>query len=1065
MPVTVEVPIRLHVDPAAVTDHPDAVIEAFAAAVGRALATSRDVVVAPRGGYVEVLPQAPSLRWTGPDLDTVPRGARLALAGSLSATLDRLVASTGLLDGAAAAGDAPPPLGEPAVEAADPERVDDLFGVYEVPTYEGGVTVLSFEDDVITAGKARPAVVQEWVRLGTGGRTITRALLEQAVGEWHADVPPGAPVGFIARQRRKGAWQWTVIVLGQPRSSFTFADFGEMSFVGEKANPPFRTRFFEPPPAVATAERRSITGASGVPGLLEEWMGPEIRAQFRRVRPKGETMTDGEYDDLLDRAVHREVERRATVLVAALPGGATPTCAVRVRMGSATLTLLGTAEDEKNLHWAGTAHLVPVTSGKAAGAARGKKPGGAKAGGKAAGAGATGTGATGSGASGVGGEGAPGEGAPGEGGPGGAPTGTGGGASAAFVFLPGVAPAGIRAAAAFPSVASLFAQETGCGAFQGEPPLESLGPAGEDLKRLMADIAFRLQMPATCRFAAGFCVQAAAVLAGRGGDISRYISAEERPAFTRPAGAGPANLGPVEFRPVASPAIQFLRHLAGVVPRIRALMERVLALYRSPEHQGKITGTWAGEPVSWALRFWEAMTPALEYAVMWLFLPACQAMLLQLLQASKEGIANRITKFEAYAPIFERLMASQLTDYAELSRLRESLRHHTWAATVQEATGAVGGDVTAAASAANAATAWFAAARGVSGLFLGVEAATQAKGAAGEIVTDKGVARIRDSHGLLWTLADLEQAMVMQRGLAEGIDPLVKQMADVPDVMERFRRSPTAIRDELWRVLHEMQANNTEMLGKARRDVWFAFSASRISEHIPSATVSGSRYALQGIHLQAHEQLGEFFLGDRYYAQGIDLLFGSEEGRRALSGFFLTVGIVGLSILCPPAGFVVGVGVAAYEVGKAKEKERLYGALIDPELVLTRAEVEVELFAAYLGFALSLIPEAGTAVKAVARGGKVALRAGVGAGARAAGRYVVRRATKQIIEAASKDLLERFVVELTTNLVMERVIEQVMAPILAHLEREAQIRSAVGGPAGAQVILAILGEERAKAAR
>jgi hypothetical protein len=51
-------------------------------------------------------------------------------------------------------------------------------------------------------------------------------------------------------------------------------------------------------------------------------------------------------------------------------------------------------------------------------------------------------------------------------------------------------------------------------------------------------------------------------------------------------------------------------------------------------------------------------------------------------------------------------------------------------------------------------------------------------------------------------------------------------------------------------------------------------------------------------------------------------------------------------VLCPPAAFIVGVEIALHDVAKAKEKERLFGSLIDPELVLTRAEVELELFSA-----------------------------------------------------------------------------------------------------------------------
>jgi hypothetical protein len=260
-----------------------------------------------------------------------------------------------------------------------------------------------------------------------------------------------------------------------------------------------------------------------------------------------------------------------------------------------------------------------------------------------------------------------------------------------------------------------------------------------------------------------------------------------------------------------------------------------------------------------------------------------------------------------------------------------------------------------------------------------------------------------------------------------------------------------------------MRDNNAEMLGKVRADAQFAFRASSISDNIPSATVPGSRYALQGIHLVVHEQLGEFFVGDTFYAMGIDALFNAELGREALIGFGITVGIILLSVLCPPLGFVFGVGAAVKEVRHARERARLYGSMLDPELVLTRAEVEVELFAAYLGLAMSLIPEAGTIGGAAVRGGRVALRAGLRAGLRAARGYVVRRVTRQIIEAASRDLLTAFITEILINEVMEKIIQKVLEPILARIEREAMLTGAVGGREGARFIMLVLEREHTQA--
>jgi hypothetical protein len=393
-------------------------------------------------------------------------------------------------------------------------------------------------------------------------------------------------------------------------------------------------------------------------------------------------------------------------------------------------------------------------------------------------------------------------------------------------------------------------------------------------------------------------------------------------------------------------------------------------------------------------------------------------------------------------------MVSQLSDYAELQGLRDALKRHAVAKAQAQAAGA-GGQ----AGSPHPAIAWRIAAGSLSGALGSGAQPLATPGAAGEVVETGGVARIRDSHGVLWSEADIEQALVLQRGSAEGIDPLVKQISKIPELLNRFKTDPAAIRDELWRVLGEMWTNNREMVDKAKADSWWAFRASRISDDIPSATVPGSRYALQGIHLQVHHAIGEFFGGDVFYALGIDALFNAEAGRQELK----FAGILALSILCPPLGVAVGVVSALHDIERAKERKRLFGALIDPELVLTMAEVEVELFAAYLGFALSLLPEAGTAIGAVARGGKVALRAGLRAGVRSAGRYVVRRVVHQIIEAASRDLLQAFVTEILLQEVMSRVIQKVLEPVLEHIERETLLTESVGGPEGARFALMVLG--------
>ncbi|MEU5903546.1 hypothetical protein ABZ780_04110 [Micromonospora sp. NPDC047467] len=1049
--ISVHVPVRIRLDAHSVTERPEAVTGALGAALARALERSRREVVAPRGGYLEVRPNAPEFRWTGAGRERVSPDDRRAFEARLRRRIDEVVAAARLDPGLPAGVAAP--LSRPPAELFNPQRMRHLLAVYRVPSYDDGGDAAEVPVD----GDEPPPMRYDWQLLPVTDLVGHFAELAREAVRQHGAPPSGAPHGVIARVTSpEGRQVWLVMVTTTPLSYLTFDRFGETVFRATP-QPHFEIEARTPSPQPGTVDRRPVADRAALVAMVDEEIGADIRTRLRTAQPRGETTTAEEYAAQIERAVEAEVNRRVEGILGSL-GGATPTSLIIVQVGGTSLLLVGTEATDATLHWTGRANLLPISVEQhpTTPVDPNAPPGGGTSTGAGGGTGSDGGGGTGDGGGGTG----AGDGTDAGGGSG---AGAGGTPRGGFVFDPSVpsAPPG-AGASRFPLVTGERAEIPACGSLNGEPDLDALGADADDLRRLMDDIAFRLQMNQPCRYPATFCLQAAAVLRARAAAIGVLVGTAEREAFSRPVPEGTGRLGPLDFRPVASPAIQFLRHLAGVVPRLDHLAQRIMAVYRKPEHWARIRSASFEHPAAWNLHFLHRFTPAVKDAVGTIFVIGNKAMLVQLLLTSRQGIQARITNFPAYAPIFERLIVSQLTDYVELQGLRDRLRRHEAARTLLTYT-STGGEALATASLVNPSTAWYGAAHSLAGAFLAAEAAFTSAGAAGEIVERDGVTRIRDSHGVLWTVADIEQAMVIQRGEAEGIDPLVKQIADLPDVLARFAGDRSAIRDELWRVLQDMRRNNAEMLDRAREDAGFAFRSSRISEHIPSATIPGGRYALQGIHLVTHQQLGEFFGGSSYYTLGVDDLFSGELGRQALSTFALTVGIIALSVLCPPLGFVVGVAVAVGDVIHAHRRERLYGALIDPELVLTRAEVEVELFAAYLGLGLSLIPEVGTIGGAVVRGGRVALRYGLRAGLRAGGRYVARRVARQVIEAASRDLLQAFITEILLNEVLERVVQKLMEPVLAYVEREAMLRSAVGGPEGARFILMVLDSQPAAA--
>jgi hypothetical protein len=348
---------------------------------------------------------------------------------------------------------------------------------------------------------------------------------------------------------------------------------------------------------------------------------------------------------------------------------------------------------------------------------------------------------------------------------------------------------------------------------------------------------------------------------------------------------------------------------------------------------------------------------------------------------------------------------------------------------------------------------WTSAARALADACVASEGFAHLPGAAHEIVETGGTARIRDEQGFLWTRQALETAIAQSRGDAESMDPLIQQFSDIPETVEKFRADPTAAERILRDLLEDMRQRNLEQQVKARGDRLFGLQSARITRDATSSQVAGVPFALAGAHLLAHEMIGPFFGGDRIWADGIYDALTEEDAkdtaRHILEFAVLTV----LAVCCPPAAFVVGAVIAAAEVIHARSRLDLYRALINPELVLNRAELELELYIAYVGFALALIPEATTAVRTVSIGVRKGLRSGAGAGLRLAGKSLLRHASRQTTAALSRELLPALVREVATNLVMNKVIEAVTGPILERIGREIALHSAVGGQAGAAALI------------
>jgi hypothetical protein len=1065
VPVAVHTPIKLRVDRRALQEQPELIEECLRAAVRRALRTSVKEVLSDRGAYLGVEVHSPRFRWSGTGLDGVPDTFRERWEAEVSSWIASEVELAGVLDRARANDEFDAPLQEPAQEPLDSRRFYPGVNMYSLDAYDrgGASTHAPVESgEPAHSGATETITTREWSTAELASADAAHGLLANLEGQWGV-APRGAPIGVAAPEGESGI-RFYVFRQDGSWCTFTVAPFEAKVFnkstgVWEPQRGVPRT------PQIITLEY--VPGPHTREAIIEAQRtrhGPAMRAVLMEL-PYPETMTPEERYEQIDEIIEAEIATRTSRV-------ATHEAYVSLEMGSVSTILLLSSQDASVVHWSGTAYIYPqsipitITQPVASPAERRDDDtprilgglGGTEGRGLGTTPGAdTGTGGAGSGDAGDAGSGAGGSGTGGSGtggaGSGGAGQDGGRGRGARARPRGGIVDTGVEGppsehAALYPTGSGGRAVELQCESLLGEPHLDDLGEDAGGLRSLMSEIAARLQMP-TCDYVAQFCLNASMVLEGRAGSVASYSTTAEE-GFIMPVTHRRGNLGAVNFRPTASPAIQYMRFLAATAPKINTLMLAVMDVYTRPAHRGKLN--WYN-PTSWQLHFLMEVNPQLKRAVGVLFAMTCRVVMMQLLVTSKRGIDGRLNNFAQYAPLFQRLIAPYLQGIDTFTRLLNALRMSDAAQTLHDTLSSPGGTV------ATAVNPWLQSASALTELFRVVESSHE-QGAEGEIVREGGVTRIRDSRGTLWSQAQLETAIVTLRGTAEGIDPLVKQMTDIPEVMERFRATPnsTALRDELYRVLTEMRTNNEEMRGKVASDWMFAFRASSISESLPNATIPGTSLALGGVHLLAHQEIGYAFHGHGIYAAGVQHFFNVELGRQALTGFFLLTGIIMLSIACPVAGFLVGVAVAGYEVAVAHERERLLESLIDPEQVLSRAEVELGLFLAYFGLALSIIPEAGSIVKGAVGGARAVSRAGVVGGARIVGRRLARRVVREAIEAAERGFIQAFIREMVLNYAIEHLIQLALAPVIARLNREISIRSSVGGASGqAQVLRMIQG--------
>jgi hypothetical protein len=622
-----------------------------------------------------------------------------------------------------------------------------------------------------------------------------------------------------------------------------------------------------------------------------------------------------------------------------------------------------------------------------------------------------------------------------------------------------------------------------CRALLGEPSLDQLGADGRAFQARVDALAGQLSHQ-SCRFAGNFCLGAGQVIAKRARELGEYAVTDEagKAGVIKPSNQG--NLGFIQFEPQATKVIQDLQALTKLMDQVLELSDDVYGLYKG--YWDRICGRWYQYVSGWGLAFDVLFKPIKDEAIGNLFMATCRVLLLQLLEASRSQIKARKTNIKIYAPVFDFLFRSYFTKKSELENLKARLQSRM----------VLPGLLGTAPSGS-----WLALSTSLVEEFRkGQDVAKDALRIQDDFVYHGNeLVGIRDEYDNIWTKDALEQALTQREFLVESIDPLIKQFSsseaeliitllnqktfssalftarggDLEAALIRRLVDEKEITAErvVESILDVLLDRNDEQTRKVRSDFRYAFETAPLHEDSSKSHIPYCGFDLQGIHKLADEQIGDrFALHPNVYGWILNDLLAGEAGK----GELLFAGLTLLAVLCPPLGAVAGAVVAVRAYGKALEKKALFRSLIDPDLIMTRAEVEAELFAAELGLALAFIPEIKPILGGAAKGIQVIAREGVPGSARAVVQQVRRGLTGEGLKAAASALRERFaaqvaeqlkdglveamIKQLAVNEVMDLFLSKLLVePVLDRIQEE--FRDYAQGARGPGLVTAFFGNE------
>jgi hypothetical protein len=506
-----------------------------------------------------------------------------------------------------------------------------------------------------------------------------------------------------------------------------------------------------------------------------------------------------------------------------------------------------------------------------------------------------------------------------------------------------------------------------------------------------------------------------------------------------------------------APLTPQLMEMARAFGPIRDLYQEYVAVMVSEDARRALPCPVRGHSRQWTTAFGSVYEPARDDAVAAMFVAACQDILLQTLFATHHALYDRIANFPRYMALTRTLLLVMLSDTADLMALRDTLADQENRAVLLGAL--VPG------STAGGAAAWLTVTSTV------VDAVTpeqvSREPAAGTTRATRGGWRVYDGRGRWWSRTELEALIAAQRQQATAVDALLDKVTEVDELVRKLKKAQErdaqmsteaghelteAVDDAFRELIADLLKENEKRTRQAATDRTLAFGLANFGRSDDVTNELGA--TLSGIHKLADEMLGTAFTDHDAYVAGVSRLAAEEIGKAEIWEIVNLVGITALAIVCPPAAFVVGAAQAIEGLSTAYEHRDLQRAMLNGDEILSKAQVEAELWSAWIGAALTVIPELPSVARGAGSATRSIVRGEASEAVAAATRQALRQVAKHLAELSVEHFIARFGRELVQAYLINLALSKAMNRIAAAVAEQVAV---TGRPASAGDVLDVLG--------